>query len=113
ARFSHPRTIEVAGVRRRAEHVLIATGARRFVPSIPGAEHGITSDGFFELETQPRTALVVGGGYVAVELAGVLNALGTEVTLLLHRETLLANYDTSVRETLMAEMQKNGVSVVT
>jgi glutathione reductase (NADPH) len=112
ARFIDAHTVEVNGARLQAPHVLIATGAGRITPRIPGAELGITSDGFFELETQPRTALVVGGGYVAVELAGVLNRLGTEVTLLLRSEILLARFDTSVREVLMDEMQKDGISIV-
>jgi glutathione reductase (NADPH) len=112
ARFIDAHTVEVNGARLHAAQVLIATGAGRITPRIPGAELGITSDGFFALETQPRTALVVGGGYVAVELAGVLNGLGTEVTLLLRGEVLLARFDTSVREALMEEMQKDGINVV-
>jgi len=112
ARFVDAHTVEVNGVRLQAAHVLIATGGQRFSPQIPGAELGITSDGFFELQTQPRTALVVGGGYVAVELAGVLNCLGTDVTILLRGETMLASFDTSVREALMDEMQKDGISVM-
>jgi glutathione reductase (NADPH) len=112
ARFIDPHTVEVNGARLQAAHVLIATGGTRISPQIPGAELGITSDGFFELETQPRTALIVGGGYVAVELAGVLNRLGTEVTILLRGEIMLARFDTSVREALMDEMQKDGISVM-
>ncbi len=113
ARFIDPHTVEVGGARLRADHVLIATGARRVVPPIPGAELGITSDGFFELETQPRSAVIVGSGYVAVELAGVLNRLGTDVTLLLRGETLLARFDASLRDVLLEEMQKDGINVMT
>lgn len=113
ARFIDPHTVEVGGTRLRADHVLIAAGARRVVPPIPGAELGITSDGFFELETQPRSAVIVGSGYVAVELAGVLNRLGTDVTLLLRGETLLARFDASLRDVLLEEMQKDGINVMT
>jgi glutathione reductase (NADPH) len=113
ARFIDAHTVEVNGARLRADRILIATGARRIAPPLPGAELGITSDGFFDLETQPRCALVVGGGYVAVELAGVLKSLGTDVSLLLRGETLLARFDVSVREALMEEMQKDGISVMT
>lgn len=112
ARFLDAHTVEVNGQRLRAPHVLIATGGRRLVPAIPGAELGITSDGFFELERQPRSAIVVGGNYVAVELAGVLHRLGTKVTLLLRGERLLARFDASVRDALMEEMQKDGIDIM-
>ena len=112
ARFVDAHTLEVGGQRLRAPHVLIATGARRDVPQLPGAELGITSDGFFELETQPRAVLIVGGGYVAVELAGVFASLGTPVSLLLRGETLLARFDASVREALLEEMEESGISVM-
>ncbi|MFL6711492.1 MAG: glutathione-disulfide reductase [Sulfurifustis sp.] len=112
ARFADAHTVEVNGQRLRAPHVLIATGGRRIAPAIPGAELGITSDGFFELERQPRSAIVVGGGYVAVELAGVLHRLGTKVTLLLRGERLLARFDASVRDALMEEMQKDGIDIM-
>jgi glutathione reductase (NADPH) len=112
AHFLDARTVEVNGERLRAPHILIATGAQRVTPSIPGAELGITSDGFFELETQPRAAVVVGAGYVAVELACVLHSLGTKVSLLLRGETLLARFDASIREVLMEEMQKSGINII-
>lgn len=112
ARFVDARTLEVGSQRLRAPHVLIATGAYRDRPDIPGAELGITSDGFFELERQPRSVLIVGGGYVAVELAGVFNSLGSKVTLLLRGEHLLARFDASVREVLLEEMEENGISIM-
>lgn len=112
ARFADARTVEVGGARLRADHILIATGAHRIVPPIPGAGLGMTSDGFFALDTQPRAVLIVGGGYVAVELAGVLHSLGTKVSVLLRGETLLASFDASVRDALMEEMQKDGISVM-
>lgn len=112
ARFVGRGVVEVDGVRYEGERVLIATGGRPKVPEVPGAEHGITSDGFFALEGKPRRVAIVGAGYIAVELAGVLNALGSEVTLLLRREQLLRRFDSSLREALMSEMAKAGVNVL-
>ncbi len=112
ARFVDAHTVEVGGERYRAAHVAIAAGGSPVVPELPGAELGITSDGFFEMEALPRRAAVVGAGYIAVELAGILNALGSEVTLLLRREQFLRSFDAMLRETLMEEMINAGVNVV-
>src|SRR5687768_4074709 len=70
------RTVSVDDRRLQAKHLLLATGSQAFVPPIPGADRGITSDGFFELERLPRAATIVGGGYIGVELAGIFRALG-------------------------------------
>ena len=105
--------VEVGGERYTAGHILIATGGQPRWPDIPGAELGITSDGFFGLERQPRRVAVVGAGYIAVELAGVLNSLGSEVTMLLRREHLLGGFDALLRETLMDEMSGAGVNFLT
>ncbi|MCG8488489.1 MAG: glutathione-disulfide reductase [Chromatiales bacterium] len=113
ARFVDAHTLEVNGKQLQAEHIVIAPGAYPVVPSIPGAEHGITSDGFFELETLPRQVAVVGSGYIAVEIAGLLNALGSDVTLLLRREHLLRPFDAMLRECLMEEMMDAGVNIIT
>ena len=78
ARFVDANTVEVNGERITADHITIAVGGRPTRPDIPGSEHGIDSDGFFALTTQPKKALVIGAGYIAVEIAGVLNALGTD-----------------------------------
>ena len=96
-----------------AKHILIATGGRPWLPELPGAELGISSDGFFELEDCPKRVLVVGAGYIATELAGVLNALGSEVTILLRKQHLLRTFDVTLRETLMEEMQGAGVNLLT
>jgi glutathione reductase (NADPH) len=95
-----------------ATHTLIATGGRPRVPRIVGAEFGITSDQFFELETLPRRVAVMGAGYIGVELAGIFRALGSEVTLLLRGEELLKGFDAMLRETLLEEMTKSGIEVV-
>jgi len=113
ARFLDSRTIEVEGERYSADHIVIAPGAVPRLPSIPGAELGITSDGFFALEAQPRKVAVVGAGYIAVELAGVLQALGSEVTLVIRREHVLDGFDALLRETLLEAMQDEGIQVVT
>lgn len=112
ARFIDARTVEVAGQRYSADHIVIATGGYPTVPDLPGAELGITSDGFFELTELPRRVAVVGAGYIAVELAGMLNALGADVTLLLRRETLLRGFDAMLRESLMEEMLNAGVNIL-
>ncbi|PVV16868.1 MAG: glutathione-disulfide reductase, partial [gamma proteobacterium symbiont of Ctena orbiculata] len=72
ARFVDAHTLEVEGKRFRAEHIVIASGSYPVVPSIPGAEHGITSDGFFALEQLPQRIAIIGSGYIAVEIAGML-----------------------------------------
>ncbi len=95
-----------------ADHIVIAPGARPVVPEVPGAELGITSDGFFELTQQPQRVAIVGGGYIAVELAGLLNALGSKVSLFLRRDRLLANFDAMLRDTLMEEMLKDGINIL-
>ena len=97
----------------RADHILVATGGLPTVPPIPGAELGITSDGFFELPQQPKKVLIVGAGYIATEFAGVLNALGSHVTLLLRKDALLRGFDSVLRETVMDEMRKNGIEIIT
>ena len=79
---------------------MIATGGQPTYPPVPGAELGITSDGFFELERLPRRVAVVGSGYVAVELAGVLRALGSEVTLCIRHDALLRHFDALLGEKL-------------
>jgi len=105
-------TLEVEGERYTADHIVIAPGGRPLVPEIPGAELGITSDGFFELEQRPSRVAIVGSGYIAVEIAGVLNALGSEVTLFLRKEHLLREFDAMLREGLMEEMLNAGVNIL-
>lgn len=112
-KFRDSHTVTVDGTDYTAEHILVATGGIPVVPDLPGAELGITSDGFFELETKPQKVVVVGGGYIAVELAGVLKALGCDVTLLLRGDTFLRTFDAALRDTLMEEMQGNGINILT
>ena len=111
--FVDARTVEVNGERLDADRMLIATGGTPSVPDLPGAELGITSDGFFELETCPRRVVMVGSGYIAVELGGMLRALGAEVTFLVRKLRLLREFDQMLSEQLTAAMQANGVQVIT
>lgn len=113
ARFVDAHTLEVGGERYSADHIIITCGSRPFVPEIPGAELGITSDGFFELSERPQRVAVAGGGYVAVELAGVLRAMGSEVILMLRAdEDFLTNFDDMLREGLMEQMQADGIDIL-
>jgi glutathione reductase (NADPH) len=112
ARFVDARTLEVGGRRYSADHIVIAPGGTPSVPQTEGAELGITSDGFFDLEDLPRRVAVVGSGYIAVELAGMLSALGSDVTMLLRREHLLRNFDSMLRENLTEEMLGDGIDIL-
>ncbi len=110
-RFVGGREIEVNGERLRGAHVVIATGTRPRMPSIEGAELGITSDGFFAMKERPQRVAVVGAGYIAVELAGILRAFGSDVTLV-HREgTVLRKFDAMLREALLEEMTEAGIEI--
>jgi glutathione reductase (NADPH) len=111
ARFVDAGTIDVAGHHYSAKHIVIATGGRPVVPAVPGAELGITSDGFFALQEQPARVAIVGGGYIGVELAGVLRALGSEVSLVALEERVLEVFDPMISEVLSAEMRLQGVEL--
>jgi glutathione reductase (NADPH) len=110
-RFEGPRAIVVDGTRAEAEHVAIATGGRPIIPNWKGAELGITSDDFFELETQPTRVAIAGSGYIAVELAGVFRALGSDVDLLLRGPGVLRSFDEMLRESVMRAMAADGVAI--
>jgi glutathione reductase (NADPH) len=109
ARFVGVGEIEVEGRIYTADHIVVATGGRPIVPPLPGAELGITSDGFFALKEQPERVAVIGGGYIGVELAGLLAALGTQVTLVALEERLLEVFDPMISQVLTQEMAHQGV----
>lgn len=111
--FVDAHTVEVAGQQYTADRIVIATGCYPTVPNIEGAELGITSDGFFALQHQPKKVTIAGSGYIAVELAGVLNALGTEVTLIVRKDSVLREFDELLSSTLMQIMQDSGIQVLT
>jgi len=106
-----PHTVEVAGQRRTARHILIATGSIPQLPRIPGIEHASVSDAMFVLDRLPRRALVVGGSYIALEFASILNGLGVRTTLAYRGERLLKRFDADLGERLADEMEKKGVAV--
>ena len=109
ARFGAGRSVFVGSRKFTAPHVLIAVGGHARLPDLPGAELGLLSDDVFRLERQPRHILIVGGGYVAAEFAGVFRALGSEVTLAYRGPTLLRHFDTLLGEALCEEMSRQGL----
>lgn len=117
AQFVEPKTIEVdlndgSGKRRyTAKHILIATGGHPIFPDIKGAEHGISSDGFFEMEELPRKWAVVGAGYIAVELAGVLAAVGVETHMYIRGDTFLRKFDPMVQKTMTERYEAVGIHI--
>jgi glutathione reductase (NADPH) len=113
AKFIDANTIAVGNERYQAERVVIATGGQPIVPSISGAELGITSDGFFALEQQPRRVLIAGSGYVAVELAGVLNGLGSETKVIVRKDGVLRGFDKMLSSELIDTMRKSGIEIKT
>ena len=113
ARFVDPHTVEVAGERYTAPNILIATGGHALYPNIPGSEYGITSDGFFELDEVPKRTAVIGAGYIAVEVAGVLNALGSDTHLFVRKNRPLRTFDKDIVDVLVDEMAKSGPTLHT
>jgi glutathione reductase (NADPH) len=106
-----PHTVKMDGQEFRARHILVATGSTPSRAALPGAELAITSDEFFHLPTQPKRALVYGGGYIAVELASILNGLGTATTLAYRGERLVREFDADLGQHLAQEMARKGVAL--
>ena len=104
-------TVEVDGETYTAERILVATGGQPFKSEIPGHELSITSDQIFHLEKQPKRVVIAGGGYIAVEFAGILNGMGSEVTLVYRGPLFLRGFDDDVRTTLAEEMRKRGIDL--
>ena len=104
-------TVECDGKRITAQHILVATGGWPFVPDIPGKELAITSNEAFHLPTLPKSAIVVGGGYIAVEFASIFNGLGVETTLSYRGDCLLKVFDADLGVFLATEMTKKGVHI--
>ena len=116
ARFVEPKTIEVdttdgGKAQYTADHILIAAGGRPNIPKVKGAEHGITSDGFFELEDLPPKFAVVGAGYIAVELAGVLGAVGVDTHMFIRGENFLRKFDPMIQKTMTDRYVASGINV--
>ena len=113
AHFIDKSTIEVNGEKFTADHILIATGTQPSLPDIDGVEYGIDSNGFFELTALPKTTAVIGSGYIAVELAGVLNALGSQVGLFIRKDLPIRRFEQFISETLVEVMQTDGITIHT
>lgn len=113
ARLVDGHTVSVGERLFTAERILLAPGGTADMPDVPGAELGMTSDGFFELEQQPRRVCVIGAGYIAVELAGMLRALGSQTTLGIRHDRLLRSFDPMISERLMEAMRADGVHIAT
>jgi glutathione reductase (NADPH) len=108
-----PGVVSVAGHKLTAPHIVLATGGRPLLPAIPGAELGITSDGFFELETRPDRVAIVGSGYIAVELAGIFAELGSKVTHVIRGDGVLRHFDEMIGKRMMLALHEHGVETVT
>ena len=111
ATIAGPNALEVGGKTVTADHILVATGGKPFVPDIRGREHAAISDDMFYLEKFPRRVVVVGGGYIAVEFAGIMKGLGAEVTQLYRGPHFLRGFDDDLRHFLCDEMRKKGIDV--
>ncbi len=111
-KFVDAKTIEVNGELYTADHIVVAPGGEPITLAIEGAELGITSDGFFALDELPKHTAVIGGGYIGVELAGVLNSLGSNVTIVMREEAdFLPGFDSLLREVCMDELIKENISI--
>jgi glutathione reductase (NADPH) len=111
ARFVDAHTVEVNGVRMKAAHIVIASGGIPIVPRLPGAERGITSNGFFALEHRPQRVAIAGSGYIACELAAAFQELGSRVELFIRKDHLLGHFDAMLGASLMREMRALGMIV--
>ncbi|WP_166365159.1 glutathione-disulfide reductase [Pseudomonas akapageensis] len=111
ARLVDPNRVEINGQQYSAKHILVATGGWPQIPDIPGREHAISSNEAFFLETLPKRVLVVGGGYIAVEFAGIFQGLGAETSLLYRGELFLRGFDGGVRQHLKDELTRRGLDL--
>ena len=109
--FVNETTVEVSGEEYSAPHILIATGGKTVRPNIPGSHYGLDSDGFFALTNQPKSVVVVGAGYIAVEIAGVLHGLGTKTHLAFRKETFLREFDELVVSGLTESYENQGIQL--
>lgn len=112
ARFIDHHTVSVGDETFTAKYIAVATGSWPFIPQFEGSEHAITSNEFFFLPELPKSAIVLGGGYIAVELAGILNGLGVDTTLIYRGDLFLRGFDEDVRTFAKNEIDKKGVKLV-
>jgi len=111
ATLADAHTVEIGGKRASARHILVSTGGWPVVPPVPGAEHAISSNEAFHLPELPRRALVVGGGYIAVEFASIFHGLGVDTTLVYRGERLLKEFDADLGVFLAGQMQHKGMRI--
>jgi len=111
ARLEDANTIAIDNQTLKADTILIATGGTPFLPEIDGIQHAITSNEVFHLEQQPKSVLVVGGGYIAVEFAGIFNGLGSATSLIYRGPQVLRGFDETIREHLGGEIIKKGIDL--
>lgn len=111
--FVGPREVRVGDAVYTADKILVAVGGYAVQPQVPGAEHCITSDGFFQLDHQPKKAAVFGAGYIAVEMAGIFEALGTDTTLYVRKDRPLRNFDEMISSKLKEEIIRSGMKLET
>jgi len=113
AAFAAAHSVRVGDRTLSAAHIIVATGGRPRLPQIPGADNGITSDGFFELTERPARVAVVGSSYIGIELAGIFAGLGSQTTLVLRGESALRTFDPMLGETILRILSEEGVVVAT
>ncbi len=104
-------TVKLGDQSLKADKILIATGGTPFLPEVPGVEHAISSNEVFHLDQQPKSAIVVGGGYIAVEFAGIFQGIGTDTTLLYRGPQILRGFDNDIRNHLSGEIVKKGIDL--
>jgi len=104
-------TVEVGGERFTTERIMVATGARPVAPQIPGIEHSISSDEALDLPELPKRVAIVGGGYIAVEFAGIFAGLGSEVTIVIRGDKVLKSFDEDVRDTLTEALVEKRIAI--
>ena len=113
AKFLDPHTLEIEDRKVTADKILIAVGGHPVKPDIPGIEHAITSDDMFLLNEQPKSILIMGGGYIGVEFACIMNGLGSDVTQLIRRNLILQGFDDDIRSNIQEGMESHGIEILT
>ena len=113
AQFLDPHTLEIEDRKVTADKILIAVGGHPVKPNIPGIEHAITSDEMFLLKEQPKRIVILGGGYIGVEFACIMNGLGSEVTQIIRRDLILRGFDDDIRSGVQEGMEKHGIEILT
>ena len=112
-KFVDPHTIAIGDQKVTAEKILIAVGGKPFKPDdIPGVEHAITSREIFNVKEQPKRIVIIGGGYIGVEFACILNGLGTEVTVVIRGEKILRGFDEDIRDEIQEGMERHGIRIL-